>query len=138
MSSKDSKDKKIVGLLKEDGRMAFVEVGRRIGLSEAAVRRRVQNMIRNGMIRRFTIDVASGASAVSLISVSPSVSTPEVAEKLKRLKGVEVVYEITGEYDVTVVIGAANIAEINRCIDDIRKVEGVANTNTVIVLRTVR
>ena len=84
------------------------------------------------------VDVNTGANAIALISVSPSAQTPEVAQELKRLRGVEVVYEITGEYDVAVIIGATNVGEINRCIDEIRKIDGVGNTNTVIILRTIR
>lgn len=138
MSEIDQRDDDILQLLRADARMSFVEIGRNVGLSEASVRRRVQNLVKRGTIRRFTIDVNTGASAISLVSVSPSMPTPQVAERLKRLKGVEVVYEITGEYDITAVIAAANIAEINKSIDDIRKIDGVLNTNTVIILRTIR
>jgi DNA-binding Lrp family transcriptional regulator len=55
-----------------------------------------------------------------------------------KLGGVEVVYEITGQYDIAAIIAAPAIAEINKCIDDIRKIEGVSDTNTVIILKTMR
>ena len=48
------------------------------------------------------------------------------------------VYEITGQYDISVIIKAPNITEINTCIDDLRKIPGVIDTNTVIILRTIR
>ena len=135
----DDIDVKILEILKEDSRIPFVKLGEMIGLSEAAARRRVKSLIDAGVIKRFTIDVElGGASAITLLSVSPSVPTPIVSQKLKELKGVETVYEITGQYDIAVIISAPNIAEINRCIDEIRRIEGVGNTNTVIILRALR
>lgn len=136
----DEKDEKILNILKEDGRASFVKIGKLVGLSEAAVRRRIQNLIKRGVIKRFTaeVDVGRGVNAISLISVAPSTPTHDVSEKLRNLKGVEVVYEITGQYDIAVIISAPNIAEINKCIDDIRKVNGVANTNSIIILRVLR
>jgi len=53
----------------------------------------------------------------------------------KKIPGIEVVYEITGQYDIAVIISASNIAEVNRCVEEIRVVNGVVNTNTMIILR---
>ena len=47
------------------------------------------------------------------------------------------VYEITGRHDIAVVMSAAGIAQINEAIDTVRRVPGVTDTNTVIILRTV-
>lgn len=136
----DQIDQKIINILKEDARKPFVEIADAVGLSEGAVRRRVSNLVRSGSIKRFTIEEGQdkGASAITLISVNPATPTSGVAERLKRLKGVDVVYEITGEYDIAAIVSAPTIAEANRCIDDVRKVDGVATTNTVIILRVIR
>ena len=63
--------------------------------------------------------------------------TSKVSSKLTKLQGVKTVYEITGQYDITVVIRAPTITEINSCIDSLRKISGVSDTNTVIILRTI-
>ena len=47
-------------------------------------------------------------------------------------------YEITGQYDISVIIRAPSITEINAAIDELRKIPGVIDTNTVIILRTIR
>jgi len=72
-----------------------------------------------------------------LISVESSIDTSKVSSKISKLPGVKTVYEITGQYDITVIITAQNINEINACIDALRKVPGVTDTNSVIILRTV-
>ncbi|SPC34415.1 HTH-type transcriptional regulator LysM [Candidatus Nitrosocaldus cavascurensis] len=135
----DSIDERIIGILKEDSRRSYVEIAKAVGLSESAVRRRIKHLIDSGIIKRFTIELgmSNKTSAITLISVKPSVDTAKVSERLKGLRGVEVVYEITGQYDIAAIISASSIGEINRCIDDVRRIEGVDDTNTVIILRVV-
>lgn len=139
-SSIDETDEKIIRILQADSRKAFVEIANQIGLSESAVRRRVKNLVDAGTVKRFTIELGASdkTSAITLISVSSSADTSAVSAKLMKLGGVEVVYEITGQYDIAAIIAAPAIAEINKCIDDIRKIDGVSDTNTVIILKTIR
>lgn len=139
MSSLDKIDEKIISILKADARKAFVEIAQEVGLSESAVRRRIKNLVDSGAIKKFTVElgVSNKTSAITLISVSPSTDTSKVSEKLKSLRGVDTVYEITGQYDIVAIVSAPTIAEINKCIDDVRRINGVDDTNTVIILRTI-
>lgn len=111
-----------------------------VNLSEAAIRRRVSNLIKTGVISRFTIETNVGpqANAISLLSVNPSFPTAEISGKLKKMRGVDSIFEITGEYDIAVIVSGSNIAEINSTIDEIRKLTGIDDTNTVVVLKVVR
>ena len=134
---RDDTDEKILGFLRDDSRESFVVIGKKLKLSESAVRIRVKNMVSNGVIEKFTIE-EHNASAIVLISVDSSIDTSKVSVKLTKLNAVKTVYEITGQYDISVIIKAPNITEINACIDDLRKIPGVIDTNTVIILRTIR
>ena len=134
---RDNTDEKILGFLRDDSRESFVVIGKKLKLSESAVRRRVKNMVSNGVNEKFTIEEQNG-SAIVLISVDSSIDTSKVSVKLTKLNAVKTVYEITGQYDISVIIKAPNITEINACIDDLRKIPGVIDTNTVIILRTIR
>jgi Lrp/AsnC family transcriptional regulator, regulator for asnA, asnC and gidA len=109
-------------------------------LSESAVRRRVKNLTRREIIKKFTVEISGGdnTSAITLISVHSTSDTSAVSGKLMELAGVEVIYEITGQYDIAAVISAPSISQINKCIDEVRKAEGVSDTNTVIILKTIR
>jgi Lrp/AsnC family transcriptional regulator, regulator for asnA, asnC and gidA len=137
-SDLDQIDEKIIHLLQIDSRKPFVEIAKQIGLSESAVRRRVKNLLENNTIKRFTLELNSTnrTSAITLISVSSTADTSTVSAALMNLKGVVVIYEITGQYDIAAIISASSVIEINRCIDDVRKIDGVSDTNTVIVLKT--
>jgi Lrp/AsnC family transcriptional regulator, regulator for asnA, asnC and gidA len=137
-SDLNSIDEKIIRILQADSRKPFVEIAKQIGLSESAVRRRVKNLLDSKVIKKFTIEMNSTnkASAITLISVTSTADTSAISSALMNLKGVEVIYEITGQHDIAAIITASSVIEINRCIDDVRRIEGVSDTNTVIVLNT--
>ena len=136
---KDKTDENILEFLQNDSRESFVEIGKKLKLSESAIRRRVKNMVDNGTIEKFTVQVGeiNSTSAIVLVSVDSSIDTSKVSTKLTKLPAVKTVYEITGQYDISVIVRAQNITEINKCIDDLRKIPGVIDTNTVIILKTI-
>ena len=136
---RDKVDEKIIEYLKENSRESFVDIGKKLKLSESAVRRRVKNLLGSGVIKKFTLELGeeNATSAIVLVSVDSATDTSKVSVKLTKLEGVKTVYEITGQYDITVIISAATIAEINNSIDALRKILGVVDTNTVIILKKV-
>ena len=136
---KDKVDERIIGYLKEDSRESFVDIGKKLKLSESAIRRRVKNLVDSKTIDKFTIELGEEnvTSAIVLVSVDSATETSKVSLKLAKLNGVKTVYEITGQYDITTIMSASSIAEINNSIDALRKITGVVDTNTVIILRKV-
>ena len=134
----DDIDREIIKILKNHGRATYGEIGKKVGLSEGAVRKRINELVDSGIIRRFTVKVGltEGAEAIILISLNPSFPTSESSDMLMKIPNVENVYEVTGQYDIVAVVSAMNIAEVNECIEKIRRVEGVTNTNTMIILRS--
>ena len=136
---KDNIDQKIIEYLKENSRESFVDIGKKLKLSESAVRRRVKNLVGSKTIKKFTLEMGeeNTTSAIVLVSVDSATDTSKVSLKLAKLDGVKTVYEITGQYDITTIISAQNIADINNSIDALRKITGVVDTNTVIILRKI-
>ena len=135
---RDNTDEKILGFLRDDSRGSFVEIGKKLKLSESAVRRRVKNMVDSGVITKFTVEEGGDQpEALVLVSADSSIDTSKVSLKLTKLDGIKKIYEITGQYDICVIVQASTINEINACIDDLRKISGVTDTNTVIILKTV-
>ncbi len=134
----DEVDRQILKILKDDGRAGYITIGKEVGLSEGAVRKRIKTLTEQGVIRRFTVklSVAEGAEAIALLSVDPSCPTQEVSGRIQQIPNVETTYEVTGEYDIVAVIGGMNVVEVNECIEKIRRVEGIRQTNTMIVLRS--
>ena len=135
---KDKVDEGILEFLRKDSRESFVEIGKKLKLSESAIRHRVKNMVGSGTITKFTVEEGGGQpEALVMVSADSSIDTSKVSLKLTKLNAVKKIYEITGQYDICVIIQAPSIQEINACIDDLRKITGVTDTNTVIILKTI-
>ena len=135
---KDKVDESILEFLRKDSRESFVEIGKKLKLSESAIRHKVKNMVGSGTITKFTVEEGGGQpEALVMVSADSSIDTSKVSLKLTKLNAVKKIYEITGQYDICVIIQAPSIQEINACIDDLRKITGVTDTNTVIILKTI-
>jgi len=134
----DEIDKEIIRILKQNGRATYSEIGKKVGLSEGAIRKRIKDLVDSGIIKKFTLKLAlsEGAEAIALVSVKPSIPTSEISTELLKIPNVDTVYEVTGEYDIAIIISAMNIAEVNECIERIRKIDGIIKTNTMIILRS--
>jgi len=125
----DEIDTKILKLLKRNSRMSFIELGREVGLSEGAVRRRVKKMVKDGTIQRFTIEIKGEREAIVLIKTDPA-KTSYVTERVREIAGKA--FEVSGDFDVAVYITAPSIEEVNRMVDKIRNLPYVLETNTLI------
>ena len=74
-------------------------------------------------------------NAIVMISVESHVYISSVVRRLKSFKNVFNVYEITGDYDISIYIKAENTTELNNVIDELRAVQGIKQTDTRIVLK---
>ncbi len=133
----DGLDEQILELLKKNSRTSFVEIAEEVNLSEAAIRRRIQNLLNEGTIKRFTIDQTTRklSSALVLVVVKPGTATSTISGKIRAIQTVQKVYEITGEYEIGVILGASTTDGIRSTIEEIRTLDGVEDTCTSIILR---
>jgi len=134
----DEIDMKLIKLLKENARMKYSSLALELGISESAVRKRLRKLVSSGIIKKFTIEyvVSNEVRAAILIKTSPPKPVPEVSKEIVKIEGVDTVYEVTGDNDILVIVKAPSIDAINKCIDKIRAIPGVASTNTLIILRS--
>ncbi len=129
----DEKDREILDILEENGRISYTEIAREIGVSEGTVRNRVDRMLEDGTIERFTVDVSrNGISAVVLVKLSMGADPGEIIEKFP---GGMTVLEVTGEHDLVLLIDRGSTEELNNDLDELRGVEGVEETVTKSVLK---
>ncbi|VVC02976.1 HTH-type transcriptional regulator LysM [Candidatus Burarchaeum australiense] len=133
----DEVDARIIAILRERGDEPNTAIAKSIGLSEAAVRKRIANLVQSGTIKRFTIELGSNAaiSALTLVVVDSHAPVDKVAEKIARMPGVSALYEITGNYDIAVILEGPDSDSINARVDEIRGLKHVSGTETKMVLR---
>ena len=74
-------------------------------------------------------------NALVLVSVDSIHYTSSVVRKLRNFKGVHSVFEITGDYDISVYVKVDTVAELNNIIEEFRTVPGIKTTSTRMVLK---
>lgn len=133
----DEIDRKILEILRENASMPNAALGKKVGLSEPATRRRVANLVSRGVIRRFTIDVeeGGGVSALVFIATSPHVPAEKIMKSLQKEPGVGHIWELSGEIDIAITLYAQDISGLNKRIDGIRNMDGIKKTNLSVILK---
>jgi DNA-binding Lrp family transcriptional regulator len=128
----DNTDTKILNLLRENSRMKNTEIARQVDLTERAVRARIEKLVREGVIRKFTIET-SPVGVEGLVLIDTQVGrTPAVKAMASEMS--DSVFECSGEFDVAVRLRAATLDELNRKVDGLRSYPGVIRTSTLIKL----
>jgi Lrp/AsnC family transcriptional regulator for asnA, asnC and gidA len=133
----DDVDSKIIGLLQRDGRMPYVRIGRDVGLSEGAARKRVQRLLAIGAMQVVAIaDPAWRANeVVALIGILTSSTAGAVAERLAAVDETRCVMTTAGTFDVVAEVGCDNPAHLLRILDDqVRRIPGVARVEALLCL----
>jgi Lrp/AsnC family leucine-responsive transcriptional regulator len=128
----DSLDEQILEMLKADSRTSNVSLAKHLGITEGAVRWRIKRMAEGGTIRRFTIEVAGGATTFAVLMLKARGETKKMMADVIALKAHKDAYEISGEYDACIILEGSSVEDIDRKIDSIRKVGEVADTRTFI------
>ena len=129
----DKKDEKILEILQEDGRASYTEIAEEIDVSEGTVRNRVEQMKNEGVIEKFTVEVNESKEIESFVSIKVSTDR-EFGDILAEIPEDIQVYELAGDIDILAKITAETSEQINEKVDEIRKIEGVENTSTYMVL----
>lgn len=134
----DDTSKAIIEQLQTDGRRSYAEIGKAVGLSEAAVRQRVQKLTESGVIQivAVTDPLQLGFTRQAMIGVRVTGDTRVVADRLSALSAVDYVVLTAGSFDLLVEVVCEDDEELIALLnDEIRTIEGVAGTETFVYLR---
>lgn len=131
----DTVDEQIIERLKDDGRAAYTAIAEEVGVSEGTVRNRVEQLQENGIIERFTIDVADtdAISVFVMVDVDPA---EDIDTVLAQFPDDITLHEITGEWDIISQFSRPTSEAVNDTLETIRKTGGVIDTQTYTVLES--
>jgi DNA-binding Lrp family transcriptional regulator len=135
----DGLDERIVTLLRKNARFSYAEIGKEIGLSAPAVKRRVDRLRRSGVIRGFTalIDPAAvGWTTEAYVELycTGRTSPAEILSVVSRFPEVISASTVTGEADALLHILAADVGHLERVVESIGAEPFVVRTKSAIVL----
>lgn len=133
----DKVNQVILEELKENSRIPLLEISKKLRVSEGTIRNRVSRMQKQGVIKKFTIlrGENGGVEAVVGLKLDLHSPTSKIVKKLEGMEGVEEVFELTGRYDVMVLINAETMEELNELIEGIRAMREVMETESFPVLK---
>ena len=129
----DDIDKAIIRELQLDGRTPYAKLGPAVGLSQAAVRQRVQRLIENGVMQvvAVTDPLMLGFTLEAMIGVEVDGDLRAVASKVAQVDNVDYVVVTTGRFDLVVEVVCRDHEELLHLINDvIRAIPGVRATET--------
>ena len=135
----DGIDEKIIARLLENSRESYASIGGMVGLSTAAVKRRVDRLRADGAIRRFTIDIEPAALGWTIdafveMYCEGRVPPDRMREMVTSIPEVARAYTVTGESDGILVVRAENAAHFEKILGVIRNYPGVRRTRSSLVL----
>ncbi len=135
----DAVDETIIALLEEDGRRSYGEIGRSVGLSEAAARQRVNRLRESGLMRivAITDPLRLGRAVVATVGIRVAGDPRAVAARLAREDAIEWVVITAGSFDLLVEIVCRSESDLLATISEkIRSDAEVRETETFMHLQT--
>lgn len=137
----DDIDRRLLEMLRVDGRRSYAELARQVGLSAPAVHDRMGRLERNGVITGYRADVnpeAVGLGVTALIGIQERTDTEYsvVTDALEKIPEVESCYFLAGEESFLIKVRVGAIGELEQLVNRLNRLPGVARTRTAIALST--
>lgn len=131
----DELDRQILDILRRDARTPYTEIADEVGTSEGTVRNRVEQLVESGVIERFTVATRTGnVKAMIEIRVDVNVHTGGLTERLVEHNEVDLVWQVSGEEDIVLVVDTADTEKLNKLISRVRELDEVVSTKTRLIL----
>ena len=134
----DDIDKSLIELLQQDGRLPYTRLAAEVGLSEAAVRQRVQRLIESGatQIVAVTDPMMLGFRRMAMVGVRVEGDVRSVADTIASIPEVDYVVIVGGSFDLLLEVVCEDDDHLLSLLNDkIRSVPGVRSTETFTYLR---
>jgi len=137
MIKMDLVDLKILEELKNNSRMSYNEISERINKTEATVRRRVQKLKDEGVIKRFTIDytIDSKPKVSATIKIEPDFKDiKRILSELRNIEEINVIWRLSGDCGLLMKVDIPSIEQFNPLIEEkISRIQGIKIIETCFI-----
>lgn len=137
----DTIDRHILAVLQENCKLPLVKIGERVGLSAPSVNERIRKLEESGVIRGYTVVLDAqklGKDITAFIGVF--IDHPDAIGQFERaidkVEAVQECHHVTGQHTFLLKVKADNTLGLEKLISKIRSIDGVARTETSVVLST--
>jgi Lrp/AsnC family transcriptional regulator for asnA, asnC and gidA len=130
-------DLQILGELKNDSRMSFDDISKRIGKTEATVRRRVKRLIEEGAIKRFTIEyqIDTKPKTSATIKIEPDFKDiKRILTELGKIEEITSIWRLSGDCGLLMKVDIPSIEQFNPLIEEkISQIQGIKIVETCFI-----
>jgi Lrp/AsnC family transcriptional regulator for asnA, asnC and gidA len=136
----DKTDLKILSELSNDSSISIPKLSEKINVNTSVVYSRIKRLVKTKLIKKFTIDVNDkelGYAVKSLTGINmDSKQRDVVIEELFKIPGVREISEVTGRFDILVIMFAKNLPEMHLLIsEEIGKIQGIVSSESFIEMK---
>jgi Lrp/AsnC family transcriptional regulator, leucine-responsive regulatory protein len=142
MHSFDDTDRKILSLLQDNAKRTYADMSERVSLSIASVKRRVDRLEREGVIRGYaalvdTAKLGGGIEAIIEIYCADRTGPSDVRKSVEKMAEVVTAFTVSGEPDAIARVRVTGIPHLESVVEKLRRDPNVVRTRTMIVLSTI-
>ena len=137
----DDLDRRIISHLRVDGRASLSKLADALKVARGTVQNRLDRLIETGTLLGFTVRVREdyedrSVRAVMLIEVTGK-STTQVIQRLRGITEIRTLHTTNGKWDLVAEIHVSSLPDFDRVLREVRMIDGVANSETSLLLSTV-
>jgi len=134
----DDTDRKLIGLLRDDGRMPIAVLSAKLGVSRGTAQNRLDKLVESGDILGFTVrlkteEADQGVRAITLIEEQAK-DIGKVIRALRQIPEAKAIYTANGRWDLMVEMAAADLKALDDALTLVRSIERIVRTETIILL----
>jgi DNA-binding Lrp family transcriptional regulator len=134
----DDLDRRLIALLRENARLPVSLLAKRLEVARGTVQSRLDRLVEQGEILGFTVrlrsqEAAAGVRAITLVREQAK-SASSAAKALRRIIEARTIYTANGRWDLVVEMTADSLSALDEALSQIRRIEGVVSTETIILL----
>lgn len=137
--SLDQTDRTLLQALQQDASRRLEDLARLVGLAPSSVHDRLARLTRQGVLRRWTVDVDPGAiglGVLAYVGVRSSRACSAMTGALEAIPAIEECHSVAGELSLLLKVRVADPPALLALIERLREIPGVEQTETTIVLGT--
>ncbi len=136
--SLDDLDHRLIALLRTDGRLPVAKLATELGVSRATVSARMERLVKTGAIAGYTVMLratgrADAVRAITMVEIDGK-NSEAIIRRLTGFPEIRTLYTTNGRWDVVAEVETPTLREFDELLRKIRQVDGIANTETSILL----
>lgn len=137
----DDLDRRIIAHLRTDGRASLSKLADALGVARGTVQNRLDRLLETGALLGFTARVREDYDGLSIRAVMMievvGKSTTQVIQRLRGIVEIRTLHTTNGTWDLVADVHSASLSDFDRVLREVRMIDGVANSETSLLLSTV-